>query len=95
MVKRSKRKYTRRITNYAEQYVISHDIPIPNHRNAFAELMGRMVVGDSVLLKNRREANTFSVYARTHGGKAIMRVHAGGKVRVWLVKKPVAKALSE
>ena len=63
---------------------IEKNIPLPNGRGKWTELVQKMEVGDSVLLKNHAEACSLGLaMKRAVNGKVVTAKQACGNIRVW------------
>ena len=65
-------------------YKIEKNIPITKQyrKGTWKELAEKMEIGDSVLVKNRVEANTLGIMIRRLGYKQVTRSD-NNKIRVW------------
>jgi len=70
-------------------YTIEKDIPfngVTQGRGKWAKLLKKMKIGDSIKVKDRKEANSFYTAARTLGIQLGSRKNGTG-VRVWKLGK--------
>ena len=69
-------------------YKIEKNIPITKEyrKGTWKELAEKMEIGDSVLVKDRTEANSLSIIIRRLDYRQVTRTE-GNKVRVWKLEK--------
>ena len=79
--------YLRRINE--DELKIEKNIPLPKkqhlRKGRFVSLLKKMEVGDSILFKNKAEANKFAIAADREGMCVARRqVSQNGEFRIWI-----------
>lgn len=80
----------------AENYInsIERHVPIPSpqkNRVSWAEVIGQMQTGDSIMFPDKREATNFAAALRNYGFKSVVRTQKSGAIRVWKMEPKAYK----